>query len=178
MAPQGRLTNYAKAKGEVEKLGFQAAKIYNKTFISVRTFYVFGSGQRQGSLINDLFQAHLKGTSVNLSPCEHYRDYIHVSDVVEGLKRISAINQSTIVNLGSGKVVKLKDFVIDFWMKMGGDIAKLKFGTKSLLPGEPEQPKSYADLTHLKKLTQWQPQLTLEEGILKTIENLYANVAQ
>lgn len=172
MEPQGRLTNYAQAKNEVEKLGFQAAKTYGKIFICVRLSYVFGAGQRQGSLINDLFQAHLKGTSVSLSPCEHYRDYVHVLDVVEGLRRICAVDQSIIVNLGSGKVVQVKDFVIDFWKELGGDSDKLKFGMRTLSPGEPDQPKSYVDLTRLIRLTQWQPELSLEEGIIKTIEDL------
>lgn len=172
MESQGRLTNYAKAKNEVERLGFQAAKKFGLIFISVRLFAIMGAGQRQGSLINDLFQAHLKGESVSLSPCEHYRDYIHLFDVAEGLIRICAIDQSTIVNLGSGKVVQLKDFVVDFWKKLGGDIDKLKFGMRTLHPGEPDYPKSYADLTRLIKLTQWQPELSLEEGIIKTIECL------
>ena len=172
MQPQGRLTNYAKGKNEVERLGFQAAKEFGLIFISVRTFYVVGADWRQGSLVNDLFQAHLKGESVNLSPCEHYRDYIHVLDVVEGIRRICAIDQSTIVNLGSGKFVQVKDYVIYFWKKLGGDIDKLKFGMKTLRPDEPDQPKSYADLTRLIRLTQWQPKLSLEEGIIKTIEDL------
>ena len=172
MEPQGRLTNYAKGKNEVERLGFQAAKTYDKIFISVRPFYVFGVGQRQGSLINDLYQAHLKGTDVSLSPCEHYRDYIHVLDVAQGIGHICGIDQSTILNLGSGKVVQVKDFVVDFWKELGGDLKRLKFGARPLNPGEPDQPKSYADTTRLIRLTQWQPALSLEEGIIKTIEGL------
>jgi len=173
MQPEGRLTKYAQAKNEVERLGLQAAQTYGKIFISVRLSYVFGAGQqRQGSLINDLFQAHLKGTSINLSPCEHYRDYIHVLDVVEGFKRICAVDQSTVINLASGKYVRVKEYVLDFWKHMGGDIDKLKFGARTLVPGEPDQPKSYADLTRLISLTQWQPELSLQEGIIKTVEGL------
>jgi nucleoside-diphosphate-sugar epimerase len=173
LEPQARLTNYAKAKNEVEKLGLEAANTYGKTFICVRIPWAFGAGQRQGSLINDLFAAHLKGTSVSLSPCEHYRDFIHMVDVVEGLKRICAVDESGIINLGSGKYVQVKDYVTEFWRKLGGDMDKLKFGARTLHPGEPDQPKSYFDLTRLKRLTQWQPALSLEEGIMKTIEDLY-----
>jgi nucleoside-diphosphate-sugar epimerase len=172
MEPQGKLTNYARAKNEVERSGFEAARKYGKIFICVRLSYVFGAGQRQGSLINDLYQAHLKKTSVSLSPCEHYRDYVHVLDVVEGLRRICSVEESTTVNLASGKVVRVRDFVIDLWKGLGGDIENLKFGMRTLNPGEPDQPKSYADLTRLKALTQWQPALSLQEGIIKTIEGL------
>ncbi len=172
MEPEGRLTNYAKGKIEVTKFGMQSAKIYKSNFIHVRTFYVFGSGQRQGSLINELYQSYCKNIGIDLSPCEHYRDYIHVSDVTEGLRRICDVEGSTIVNLGSGTAVKVKDFVLLFWKLLGGDAKKLNFGARNLRDNEPEQPKSYADLAHLKSLTNWVPKLSLEAGIKVTMQEL------
>lgn len=168
----GRLTNYAKAKREVAAIGFEAAKKFGKTFIHARTFYVYGAGQRSGSLINDLYQASLTGAEVSLSPCEHYRDYIHVSEVAEGLRRISVLPESTSVNLGSGTVVQVKDFVLLFWKALGGDPGKLKFGARKIGWDEPEQPKSYADLARLKQLTNWTPSLTLQQGVTRTVEDL------
>jgi nucleoside-diphosphate-sugar epimerase len=172
MEPEGRLTNYAKAKREVAAIGFQAAKTFGKTFLHARTFYVYGAGQRPGSLINDLYQASLTGAEVSLSPCEHYRDYIHVSEVAEGLRRLSALRQSATVNLGSGTVVQVRDFVLLLWKAFGGDSRKLKFGARKVGWDEPEQPKSYADLTRLKQLTGWTPSLTLEQGVTRTVEDL------
>jgi nucleoside-diphosphate-sugar epimerase len=172
MAPEGRLTNYAKAKIEVARFGFEAAKALDKTFIHVRTFYVFGAGQRSGSLINQLYQSYRAGTKVELSPCEHYRDYIHVSEVAEGLRLLCRVPDSTTVNLGSGSAVQVKDFVRLFWKSLGGDEQQLHFGARAVRPDEPAQPRSYADLTHLKALTHWTPSLSLEEGIQRTISDL------
>jgi nucleoside-diphosphate-sugar epimerase len=172
MEPEGRLTNYAKAKREVAAIGFQAAKTFGKTFLHARSFYVYGAGQRPGSLINDLYQASLIGADVSLSPCEHYRDYIHVSEVAEGLRRLGALRESATVNLGSGTVVQVRDFVLLLWKALGGDNRKLKFGVRKVGWDEPEQPKSYADLTRLKQLTGWTPSLTLEQGITRTVEDL------
>jgi len=172
MQPGERLTNYAKAKNEVEAIGLQVAQEYNKTFICVRIPWAFGAGQRQGSLINDLFQAYLKSTPVSLSPCEHYRDYIHMVDVVEGLKRICDVNESGVINLGSGKYVQVKEYVIELWKQLGADMNNLKFGARPLGSNEPDQPKSWFDLTRLKRLTKWQPTLSLQEGIAQTIEDL------
>ncbi len=172
LEPEGRLTNYAKAKREVAAIGFQAAKTFGKTFLHARTFYVYGAGQRQGSLINDLYQASLTGTEVSLSPCEHFRDYIHVSEVAEGLRRISSLPESATVNLGSGTVVQVRDFVLLLWKALGGENQKLKFGARKIGWDEPEQPKSYADLTRLKQLTRWAPAFTLEQGVARTVEDL------
>ena len=110
-----------------------------------------------------------------MGPCEHYRDYIHVYDVAQGIRRLIEIDKTTIVNLGSGSVIKLKDFVILFWKTLSGDEERLKFGVQPMRQGEPEQPESFCNLERLKKLTNWMPSLSLEEGINSTIKKLREN---
>lgn len=172
MKPEGRLTSYAKGKIQVAEFGFEAARRLKRTFIHIRSFYVFGAGQRRGSLINDLYQSHGQGQTPALGPCDYYRDYIYVADVVEGILKISGIDESTTVNLGSGNVIKLKDFVTLFWGALGGSKDTLRFGFRPRCPGEPEQPRSYADLTRLKELTNWVPSRSIEDGIDLTIRAL------
>ena len=41
-----------------------------------------------------------------------------------------------------------------------------------MLKDEPDQPKSYADLTNLIELTGWKPSYSIEEGIEATIDGL------
>lgn len=170
MDPEGRLTQYAKGKIEVAKFGFRQAEKYSKIFLHARPFYVYGPGQRQGSLVNDLYNAFCNRTNVSLSPCEHYRDYIHVSEAAKGLRLITKLGSSYTVNLGSGSVVKVKDFVLLFWKMLGGDIEQLHFGSRQVGKDEPEQPRSYADLSLLRKLTCWEPELSLENGVRMTVE--------
>ena len=172
MKPEGRLTNYAKGKIQVAEFGLEVARRIRRTFIHIRPFYVFGAGQRRGSLINDLYKSYKQGQVPALGPCDYYRDYIHVADVVEGIRRISEIDGSTTVNLGSGNVIKLKDFVTLFWKALGGNMDTLGFGSRPMRPGEPEQPRSYADLTRLKELTNWAPSRSIEDGIDLTIRVL------
>lgn len=172
MKPEGRLTNYAKGKIQVAEFGLEAARRFKRTFVHIRPFYVFGAGQRRGSLINDLYQSYKLGQAPALGPCDYYRDYIYVEDVVDGIRRISEIAESTTANLGSGNVIKLKDFVTLFWTALGGSKDTLRFGSHPKRPGEPEQPRSYADLTRLKELTNWVPTRSIEDGIDLTIREL------
>ena len=172
MAPEGRLTAYAQGKTRVASFGFEEASRYNKKFISIRLFNTFGAGQKPGSLINKLYECYSQNIKPELGPCEHFRDYIHVSEVVKGITLICGIDESTIVNLGSGEAIKLKDFVILFWKSLGGKPDDLKFGVYSMLEGEPEQPYAFANLDRLKKLTGWAPSLSIEEGVRLTIEEL------
>lgn len=175
MAPEGKLTNYAKGKSQVASFGFTQAAKYNKTFISIRLFYTFGSGQKRGSLINKLYSCYRQNVKPDLGPCGHFRDYIHVSEVVRGVKLVCGINESTIVNLGSGKAIKLKDFVMLFWKSLGGRAGDLNFGAYPMREDEPEQSYAFANLDRLKKFTGWTPSLPVEEGIKLTIEGLNLN---
>jgi nucleoside-diphosphate-sugar epimerase len=172
MPPEGRLTNYARGKIKVTQHGYARAAVFKRVFLHIRPFYVFGAGQRKGSLINDLHEAFQSGRDVQLGPCEHYRDFIHVSDVAQGIRRLLPIETSTTVNLGSGRVIQVKEYVRLFWAQLGGDPAKLRFGARPMRANEPAQPQSYADLTRLKQLTSWTPALTLEQGIARTVEDL------
>jgi len=174
MRPRGKLTNYVKGKIEVSSYGFEIAKQLNKVFIHIRLFYTFGAGQHQNSLINQLYKGYLEKSTINLSPCEHYRDYIYISDVIHGIKLISDIKESAIVNLGSGKAIKLKDFVYLFWKCLGGKPGSLNFGSHAKPQHEPSQPDCYSNLDTLKRLTNWEPSVSLTDGIQKTVNALKA----
>lgn len=174
MAPVGRLTAYAQGKTQVASFGLEQASKYNKTFLAIRSFNVFGFGQRAGSLINKLYECYQQKIKPELGPCEHFRDYIHVSEVARGITFICGIDESTIVNLGSGKAIKLKEFVTLFWKSLGGTPDDIRFGAYPVRAGEPEQPYAFANTDRLKKLTGWAPSLSLEEGVKLTIEGLKA----
>ena len=172
MSPKGKLTNYVKGKIEVSSYGFEIAKQLNKIFIQIRLFYAYGAGQHQKSLINQLYKSYLEKSTINLSPCEHYRDYIYISDVINGIRLISNINESAIVNLGSGRATKLKEYVNLFWKYFGGEADLLNFGSHPKPHNEPEQPYCYANLDTLKRLTNWTPSVSLAEGIKETVDAL------
>ena len=172
MEPMGRLTNYVKGKMELSSYGFEAAKRLDKAFIHIRLFYAFGAGQHKNSLISQLYRSYLEKTTMNLSPCEHYRDYIYISDVVKGIQFISDLDESAIVNLGSGRVIQLRDFVRSLWQELGGDPGHLIFGAHQRPGNEPGQPYCFSNPANLNRLTRWTPSISVEEGIGKTVEAL------
>lgn len=172
MGHEGWITNYAKGKIEVASFGFEKAKEMNKKFIHIRLFYTYGPMQKVGSLIQDLYRGYKNKSSVSLGPCEHYRDYIYISDVVKGIRLLCDVNESASINLGSGKAIKLKEFVSIFWKMLGGKPEMLHFGEK-LIGKEQPQPNCFASLEKLQKLTGgWKPSISLEDGIRFTIEEL------
>ncbi len=172
LAPRGVLNSYIKGKLAVAAHGFDAAKRFGATFLHVRLSYTFGAGQLHNSLINQLYKSFVNQTVLDLSPCEHFRDYIYVGDVAEGIARIGLANESVIVNLGSGKVIQLKEFIQRFWSRLGGPPQLLRFGAHTKPAHEPPQPHCHLDLARLEHLTHWVPACSIDDGIARTIAEL------
>ena len=176
LSPEGALNNYVKGKTALAKYGLRAADHRKRKFIHVRLFYTYGAGQKHNSLINQLFQSYLSRQAVNLSPCEQYRDYIHVSEAAEAIKRICCVDQSAILNLGGGDVIQLKEFVKLFWAQLGGPPESLMFGAHPRPAHEQCQPYAYADLKNLYRFLNWRPTLSIKEGIrISVLELMHQN---
>jgi len=175
--PLGQTNDYVRAKSQLASYGLKMAEERSKKFIHVRLFYAYGAGQKHNSLINQLFRSHLEGARISLSPCEQYRDYIHVSDAAEGIKRICNVNRSAILNLGSGAVIQLREFVELLWKELGSSPDLLAFGAHDRPVHEQSQPHAFADLTNLRTLTSWSPSLSISEGIKRTVSQLIANAS-
>lgn len=172
LEPEGRMTNYGQAKYETTRYGLAQKRPAGQYFICVRPFYVYGPGQRPGSLLNKLFLCHAENRVADLGPCEHFRDYVYVEDVAEGIRRACDVNSTTVLNVGSGRVVRVREFVELFWRLLGGAPDRLQIGANAMRAGEPEQPWAFADLTRLRQATGWAPTRSLEEGLARTIECL------
>lgn len=172
MKSNGEITNYAKGKIEVASFGFEKAKETNRKFIHIRLFYTYGPMQKKKSLIQDLYQSYKNNTTVSLGPCEHYRDYIYISDVIKGIRLLCDIDESTTINLGSGSAIKLKKFINIFWQTLGGKSEMLHFGEKTIVK-EQAQLNCFASLDRLQRLTGgWKPTISIKEGIIQTIKEM------
>jgi dTDP-6-deoxy-L-talose 4-dehydrogenase (NAD+) len=174
LPPMGRLTNYAKAKTVVAAHGLARAQALNRVFVAVRPFYVYGPGQRAGSLINKLHAYRREGRPADLGPCEHFRDYVYVDDVAEGIRRLCAVRESATVNIGSGTCVRVRDLVTGLWTAFGGRPEDLLFGAHAMRAGEPEQLRCWASQKRLRALTGWAPAVMLAEGLRLTARALEA----
>jgi nucleoside-diphosphate-sugar epimerase len=170
--PLGSLTRYAEGKRILCKLAFEEAERFGRAFIHVRLTNTYGPGQRSGSLLNKLYALRLGDAPVDLGPCDNFRDYIYVDEAAEGLARLSVVDTRVIVNLGGGRPILLRDFVLAFWRHLGADVARINFGALTRRPDEPTQPKAWVELTRLEALTGWKPALSLDQGLQQTITEL------
>jgi len=97
------------------------------------------------------------------------RDYVYVDDIVEAM--MAAIvkgEDGEAYNVGSNKRVKFSVMVDQIIAAVGqGEVEMVEW------PGDYEKNETgdyVADISKLEKVTGWQPKVSLEEGIDKTVE--------
>lgn len=98
---------------------------------------------------------------------EQDRDFTYVSDIADGtLLAAEKITDATPINLGTSKRYKIKDVAFRVLEIVGYKPNHIVFDTSM-----PEGVKSRAlDKSRAKKLLGWEPKVSLEEGLQRTIE--------
>ena len=134
------LTPYAKSKAESFKLLNEFAYLNEIEFYYGRIFSAYGEGQYEKNFWPSLKVAADSGEDFHMTSGEQIRDFILVDDVANHLK--CAVFRSDlkkglpfVVNIGSGKGMKLKNFAESQWKKFNAK-GKLIIGSTRSRPNE------------------------------------------
>lgn len=137
-----------------------------------RLFTVYGALEHPGRLLPSILQAARTGEPLPLSDGTQRRDFTYVEDVVEGLLRlaVSDIRPGEIVNLATGVMHSVREFVEAASAIVHLDAAALRFGA---LPQRPEEMSHEGvSVARLRALTEWAPTDDITEGVARTIGRL------
>ena len=160
---------YALTKFLGEQLVIHWAKVYAMPNVSLRFFNAYGPRSRTtgayGAVFGVFLAQKLAGKPLTIvGDGTQTRDFIHVYDLVNAI--IIAVQkgkQGEIYNVGNGKEISV-NLIADI---IGGD--KVSVPKR---PGEPD--RSLADISKIKAQFNWQPKISIKEGIgmlLKDISN-------
>ncbi len=131
-----------------------------------RVFFVYGPGQRSSSLIPVCYRSFKQGVAPKIVNPLAVNDFIHVTDVVTAIRKLVEAEGATgIYNIGTGRRFPV-------W-----EVVNLVAAEMGLLPVYHDMPSPtggiWADITKMS-LIGWQPALSLQAGIARTIETLEA----
>jgi nucleoside-diphosphate-sugar epimerase len=141
----------------------------NITYNWARLFYVYGPNQRKESLIPTLIETLKSNKSPDLRTPKNANDFIHVSDVADGIMKMTSNNiESGIYNLGSGISTSVTEI---------SKIVELALSGKDLLTNEliektikSEKTVDFkADIQKSVKMLNWTTKISLSEGINSVI---------
>jgi nucleoside-diphosphate-sugar epimerase len=138
--------------------------------IVVRPFGLWGPGEPGFRIIPQVVAACQEKVPLALTECDVVRDYSFVADAADWILHLmldSPVQPSTVVNIGSGKPLLLRDFVLAVAERLGG-IDLMEFGKR---PQRPNEPRSViADIGRLERLIGPIVQTSIGDGLLMMLD--------
>lgn len=157
------ISPYASTKLSAEMLGHVYTAAHGLRFIALRFFTVFGPRQRPDLAIARFAEKLRAGQPVpRYGDGSSRRDYTYVADIVDGIVRALAYDQSAfeIINLGNHQTVSLADLI---------DAIGRTFGRTPAIEALPDQagdvPRTWADVAKAERLLGWRPRTDLATGL-------------
>lgn len=158
---------WAKLMGEVQLIAF--IKQYGLKGTSVRFVTAYGPRENEThAIIALIYKAYERmDPFVIWGSGMQERDFTYVSDIVEGtILAAEKITDGTPINLGTGKRYKIRDVAEKIFEIMGWRPQKIIYDTS-----KPVGVLSRAlDISRAKRLLNWEPKVSLEEGLRRTID--------
>ena len=143
-------------------------KTTNSPIVTLRPFLTFGPNQNLERLIPQAIMAALQNRNLPMTGGLQTREFNYVSDIVDGYIR-AAIHPAALgetINLGSGQPHTLRE-VVQLIYRLTESEGAPKFGEMPYRTGEAFE--FYCDNTKAFNLLQWKPQVSLCEGLQRTI---------
>ena len=166
------ISPYGVTKLAAEHLVNLYASQYNVPSVSLRYFTVYGPRQRPDMAFNRFIKAALQEEQLTLyGDGEQTRDFTYISDAVEAnLLAAQHGKQAGVYNIGGGSTVSINQVLAMIEEKIGS----LKVGKTLNIAREEKQRgdarHTSSDTTKSKQELQFQPKVSLSEGISNEIE--------
>jgi dTDP-glucose 4,6-dehydratase len=170
---------YSASKIGADKLVESYFCSFELPVVTVRPFNTFGPRQSARAVLPTIISQALTQDVIRLGSLTPTRDLNYVANTVDGfLKAASsprAIGQT--FNLGSGREISVGDLARKI-VEMVKRPVKIECEEARLRPERSEVQRLLADNQLARELLDWQPQITFEDGLRRTIDWLANNVGQ
>lgn len=130
-----------------------------------RIFYVYGSGQRPGSLVPTLINALRAGEMPEIKNPQAANDFVYIDDVIDGfIKGLEGDGARGIFNLGSGRLTLVNEVsrLVGQAVQSGG-ITTSQAGAVDA--SQDVQIGMFADIELARSHLGWIPRTSLQDGI-------------
>ncbi len=155
------------AKRSLADFGEMLAAKNGITFVWMRFFYVYGPGQRSGSIIPLLAEALRKQERPAVKTPGNANDFIYVDDIAEALALAVRKNVPTgIYNLGSGQSVAVWKVCESIEKAMG---RQPEFAKQLQQINIQPTANFWADMSKFNSVLGWNARINIEEGIRRYV---------
>lgn len=161
---------YSASKIGADKMAEAYYRSFGVPVATVRPFNTFGPRQSARAVIPTIITQLLAGQELRLGSLHPTRDLNYVANTVDGFLRAAETDAALgqVINLGSGREISIGDLAQLIASLMGVEF-RLHSETQRVRPEKSEVERLIADNRLAKSLLGWEPRVSLEEGLEKTI---------
>lgn len=170
--PSNPLSPYALQKVVGEQYLQMFTRLYGLETVSIRYFNVFGPRQDPSSPYSGVISVFATALLENRSPTiygdgEQTRDFTYVANVVDGVLRACEAQGASgeVINVATGGRISLNQLFTKMREVVGGTVAPTYTEVRS---GDVKD--SQADISKAQRILGYQPIVSFEEGLKRTIE--------
>ena len=170
--PVGPRGVYDESKRFAEALAMAYHRYHGVETRIARIFNTYGPRMRldDGRVVPNFVRQALRGEPLTVyEDGKRTRSFCYVSDLVEGMARLLTSDEVAPVNLGNPQEMTILEFA---WK-----VLKLTSGKSEILFVQPEDERTkddpmvrQPDITRARQVLGWEPKVSLEEGLERTIE--------
>ncbi|HVV39391.1 MAG TPA: GDP-mannose 4,6-dehydratase [Candidatus Paceibacterota bacterium] len=167
---------YAAAKAGADRLVYSYQRTYGLPAVIVRPFNILGPRQHLEKVTPRFITSALLGEELTVHGSGTYsRDFMYVEDLARALDLIVHAPRAKVVgevfNVGSGKALPIIDLATMIVQMTGYKKSAIKH-----VGDRPGQVSNFAaDYGKIQKRLNWKPEVSIQEGLARTIEWYRAN---
>jgi NAD dependent epimerase/dehydratase len=162
---------YAATKVGADQLALSYQRSFGTPVVILRPFNTYGPRQSARAVIPTIIAQALSREEITLGAMSPTRDFLYVADTVQGLLRCAIAEgiEGETINLGTGVEVSIGDLAQRVLRLLGVEVP-IALDEGRLRPPNSEVERLVADVSKAKRLLDWQPEVSLDEGLRRTIE--------
>jgi len=167
--PIGVRSVYDEAKRFAEALTMAYHRYHGLDTRIVRIFNTYGQRMRldDGRVVPNFIQQALRKEALTVyGDGEQTRSFCYVSDLVAGIYKLLLSSEDMPVNIGNPAEISILEFARTI-NRLTNNPTAIKFIPEQRLGDDPQRRRP--DITRAQQILGWQPTISLEEGITRTI---------
>lgn len=127
----------------------------------LRFAIIYGPRKNNWSAVESILNAVKNQSEIQVGSLKNGRRFIHVFDIVEGIKKSIGLSGFNILNLSGNKLITLEDIIKTSQILLGKSVKIIETNPSQINVRNPSNNKA-------KKMLNWNPEIDLESG-LKTV---------